>query len=59
MIFFVMFLSGVLLYLIGSALDKAERRRRERELDEWCRLRVGPHPASGRTPATPTRGAGQ
>jgi hypothetical protein len=54
-----MFGSGVLLYVLGSILDGIERRRRERELEDWNRRRFGPDPASRPASATPTRRAGR
>jgi hypothetical protein len=42
MIFFVMFLSGVALYIIGSAMDRHERAERERWWREWDGRSGGP-----------------
>jgi len=38
-----LFITGILMYIIGSRLDKGERRKREREID----LKYG-HTADGR-----------
>ena len=59
MILVAMFPSGVLLYILGSVLEQAERRKPERELEELHRRLCGPGSASRGTSATPTRGAGR
>jgi len=43
---FILFITGVLMALIGHAMDKSERARQDREWEEVLRRRRASHRAS-------------